>query len=1152
MARSNASVAAAAAVASASHHVVFVDTSLDTRLAIAVTDSDTVSDLKKKIIQAHAVCFSKIGEIKISAVKVKRRGHSYHLHDPMPVISAFNGVKKGWFLSVDASSPLECLPLVANTDAWNAIVEFGGSHDVHETGTASKEGIKALQDLASEGEAGGTLNRGEETILHADKYPKLRNEDRPLENIPSKKRRKIERQESDTPNSDDATLPLERTKEINDDGNVSEPEKTIVIGGSLQGKSSEAIDSIDVQQTVNEKMQSPLEENGSLPLVTKTEFIEQIVQNVETNSCSLRKRKKSHKPRPNYEAHEASVGNVSTVEHQQPDNFDQSGCTLSHKMNSYESEGKANEIVDAIKESCKKNGAEKELCQEIKETTKDVKEKTNNTTEKWNSNEKYVHQTSDRSEEEQSNRSEMVRDEIAVMDGNNKSSKEHRDGSRTPGDITGDAEVTVKERKKRSKKRSDTEKSVDQTRDIHGRLQSSSPKGKEKGVGSVALEQNPDKDPMDKMTPLEYLTKKAAFEDNISEMTKIKKTRRGGSKEKKDCQSSDAVGQEDVIMSQAKGTDTPTFEDNISEMAQIKKTRKGSSMEKKAFEDNIGDMTQIKKTRKGSSKEKKAFEDNIGDMTQIKKTRKGSSKEKKDDQSSDTVSQEDSIMLHAKGTDTPAVYADGKELGNMRIQMLPIAEKLEHSDNFEDKTMKTAKEGANGIDPNKEIDADRIDKQETNFTQAGVFETLATVADKSNTNEQHGNEKDANLSSYQNDKVAFSSLEEGREAVVTVAAESKPYELNGNEMCQLQDLTGQSSNANIGKEKRKKKSARRTMEKNAGLSKDRVDTNQSYASQEKSALTAISESFEGEQGNGGLSSQKIMGNPTKPDNDVLETLEKNMKQGPKIKGIDQSSNMNGKEKESHCQSADGDKSVTVITENKRKKAGKRTKSEQSYSKSIQPCRDMENNTVEECTSGLDILAKITKANDQDLNAPSPHKIASSPATGGSYSLVQVQSSEAIKQSTTLHEVSDNVLPVNHSDEVNNSVDKLHPRDNINFRDYFVPQQSHREVSTPGNSLVDEGPKETGSGSKLKVKCGKKKITSSTVTSSGQLNVQTGSRRGVGRSKGKSSFENVKSLSIDKILRSSSAYKKARLTAASKPSDDETQLDEFVPDSQANL
>ncbi|XP_016446537.1 uncharacterized protein LOC107771625 [Nicotiana tabacum] len=86
------------------YNTVFVDTNLDTHLALIVSDSDYVSDLKEKIVFEHLRCFPEKRELKISSVKVKRKGHYYHLPDSMLVTSVFEGIKKGWFLSVDASS----------------------------------------------------------------------------------------------------------------------------------------------------------------------------------------------------------------------------------------------------------------------------------------------------------------------------------------------------------------------------------------------------------------------------------------------------------------------------------------------------------------------------------------------------------------------------------------------------------------------------------------------------------------------------------------------------------------------------------------------------------------------------------------------------------------------------------------------------------------------------------------------------------------------------------------------------------------------------------------------------------------------------------------------------------------------------------------
>ncbi|GFQ05549.1 hypothetical protein PHJA_002699000 [Phtheirospermum japonicum] len=87
----------------AEHNTVFVDTSLDTRLAMLVFKSDTVSEFKKKIVLEHMQCFPKI-EIQIHSLKVKRRASFYHLPESMHVWSAFHGAKGNWFLSVDASS----------------------------------------------------------------------------------------------------------------------------------------------------------------------------------------------------------------------------------------------------------------------------------------------------------------------------------------------------------------------------------------------------------------------------------------------------------------------------------------------------------------------------------------------------------------------------------------------------------------------------------------------------------------------------------------------------------------------------------------------------------------------------------------------------------------------------------------------------------------------------------------------------------------------------------------------------------------------------------------------------------------------------------------------------------------------------------------
>ncbi|XP_023545504.1 uncharacterized protein LOC111804907 isoform X3 [Cucurbita pepo subsp. pepo] len=89
--------------AAASHNTVFIDTSLGTHLAMAVSDGDIVSDIKGKIEKEHPLCFPHLGTVKIHAIKVTRKGHFYHLSDSMYLKSAFVGYNDCWFLSVDAS-----------------------------------------------------------------------------------------------------------------------------------------------------------------------------------------------------------------------------------------------------------------------------------------------------------------------------------------------------------------------------------------------------------------------------------------------------------------------------------------------------------------------------------------------------------------------------------------------------------------------------------------------------------------------------------------------------------------------------------------------------------------------------------------------------------------------------------------------------------------------------------------------------------------------------------------------------------------------------------------------------------------------------------------------------------------------------------------
>ncbi|CAI0426740.1 unnamed protein product, partial [Linum tenue] len=103
--------------APASFKTVFIDTNLDTRLAVTISSSVTVADLKKKIMDEHPLCFPKLGEIKVDGLKVERRGFYYHLAESMLVTNAFDGLKEDWFVSIEASTvsmDKEVEPEIAN------------------------------------------------------------------------------------------------------------------------------------------------------------------------------------------------------------------------------------------------------------------------------------------------------------------------------------------------------------------------------------------------------------------------------------------------------------------------------------------------------------------------------------------------------------------------------------------------------------------------------------------------------------------------------------------------------------------------------------------------------------------------------------------------------------------------------------------------------------------------------------------------------------------------------------------------------------------------------------------------------------------------------------------------------------------------------
>ncbi|KAL9332751.1 hypothetical protein ACSQ67_002361 [Phaseolus vulgaris] len=122
-------------------NVVYIDTNLDTRFALLVSDRDTVSDLKRSILSEHPLCFPQIGQIQINAIKVMREGNFYHLVDSMPVRSAFIDSRKSWLISVDATLLREC----AQNDQMATLSALTGRGD-NAIGSPSK-GLSTFENL---------------------------------------------------------------------------------------------------------------------------------------------------------------------------------------------------------------------------------------------------------------------------------------------------------------------------------------------------------------------------------------------------------------------------------------------------------------------------------------------------------------------------------------------------------------------------------------------------------------------------------------------------------------------------------------------------------------------------------------------------------------------------------------------------------------------------------------------------------------------------------------------------------------------------------------------------------------------------------------------------------------------------------------------
>ncbi|KMZ75719.1 hypothetical protein ZOSMA_110G00250 [Zostera marina] len=84
--------------------LLFVDTNLGHNFALPVSDSDTVLDLKKRIVLEYAQCFPEMGELNVIAIKTDLGGTSYRLSESIHVGKVFETTVGARSLHVDASS----------------------------------------------------------------------------------------------------------------------------------------------------------------------------------------------------------------------------------------------------------------------------------------------------------------------------------------------------------------------------------------------------------------------------------------------------------------------------------------------------------------------------------------------------------------------------------------------------------------------------------------------------------------------------------------------------------------------------------------------------------------------------------------------------------------------------------------------------------------------------------------------------------------------------------------------------------------------------------------------------------------------------------------------------------------------------------------
>ncbi|KAI3932323.1 hypothetical protein MKW98_025043 [Papaver atlanticum] len=96
---------------------VFIQTTLQTNIAMDVSPDFSVIDLKREFISEHFKCFPSLGKIRITGLMVKRKSFFYHLPDSMPIKSVFQRWNGTWFLLIEAD-------LVSNS-SYPCAGEFG-------------------------------------------------------------------------------------------------------------------------------------------------------------------------------------------------------------------------------------------------------------------------------------------------------------------------------------------------------------------------------------------------------------------------------------------------------------------------------------------------------------------------------------------------------------------------------------------------------------------------------------------------------------------------------------------------------------------------------------------------------------------------------------------------------------------------------------------------------------------------------------------------------------------------------------------------------------------------------------------------------------------------------------------------------------------